>query len=202
MSIRRVTALTVTLLTLWLAQGAGAQTTTTTTSSTTSTSSTSTPSTTVAATTSTTQPNPCAGQPCTERPPEAYLAGVNGEVRIDTGGFCWRSPTPNAQGQIVGVCTSVVPVDPPVTLLVRRGETLTLRFDAPGAPIEVTFRENDVTTPRTAGNPVRFTADHAVGFHTIDVSTRWLQGDVSYRVRLDVRAAATPRTGTDIALTG
>ena len=201
MSTRRVTALTFVLITLWLAEGAGAQTTTTsstTTSSTTSTSTTSTSiPTTVAATTSTTQPNPCAGQPCTEQPPQAYLAGVNGEVRLDAGGFCWRRPAPDAQGNIVGLCTSVTPADPPVTLVVGRGETLTLRFDGPGAPTQVTLRENDVATPLAAGNPVRFAADYSVGFHILDVATVWLQGDVHYRVRLDVRAA--PRT---IALTG
>jgi hypothetical protein len=63
-----------------------------------------------------------------------------------------------------------------------------LRFDAPGAPTRVTLHENGVPTPLAAGNPVRFAANYAVGFHTFDVSTLWLQGDVGYRVRLDVRA--------------
>lgn len=195
MSTRRATALTVALLILWLGHGAGAQTTTTSSTSSTSTSTT---STTVGATTSTTQANPCTGQPCTERPPQAFLAGVNGEVRLDPGGFCWTSPTP-AQGNL---CATADLPDPPVTLVVRRGETLTLRFDARGAPTRVTLRENDVPAPLAAGNPVRFAADYPVGFHTLDVSTLWLQGDMNYRVRLDVRAAATPRTGTRIALTG
>ncbi len=192
----------MTVMALGLAQGAGAQTTTTTSSTTTSTSSTATTSTTIVGTTSTTVPNPCAGQPCTERPPVAFLAGASGEVRLDQGGFCWRSATPNAEGQLVGVCTAVIPVDPPVTLVVTRGETLTLRFDAPGAPSQVRVAEGGDVTALGAANPVRFAADHPVGFHTLDFTTVWLQGDVSYRVRLDVRAATTPRTGTNIALTG
>jgi hypothetical protein len=199
MSMRRAATAILILVILWLAQGAAAQTTTTSSTSSTSTSTT---STTVGATTSTTQPNPCTGQPCTERPLAAFLAGVNGEVRLDAGGFCWQSPTPNAQGIIGTLCATVDLPEPPVTLVVRRGETLTLRFDAAGAPTRVTLRENDVPTPLAAGNPVRFPADYAVGFHTVDVSTLWLQGDMNYRVRLDVRAAATPRAGTSIALTG
>ena len=201
MSTRRVTALTVIVLALCLGQGAAAQTTTTSsTTSTTSAVSTTVPSTT--STTSTRVPNPCTGQPCTERPPQAFLAGASGEVGLTGGGFCWNSPTPDAQGHIIGVCVTVLLVDPPVTLVVRRGETLTLRFEAPGAPTRITLREKDVATPLAAGNPVRFAADYAVGFHTLDVSTLWLQGDVGYRVRLDVRAATTPRTGRNIALTG
>ena len=196
MTTRRATALTFLLIALWLAPAAGAQTTTS--SSTTSTSSTSSStSTTVATTTSMTQPNPCAGQPCTDRPPQAFLAGADGEVRLDAGGHCWRGATPNLQGTIVGVCVSVLQVDPPVTLVVRRGETLTLRFDAPGAPTRITLREHNVPAPLPAGNPVRFAADYSVGFHTLDVSTLWLQGDVGYRVRIEVRAAPGR-----IALTG
>lgn len=196
MTTRRATALSFLLIALWLAQAAGAQTTTS--SSTTSTSSTSTStSTTVTTTTSTTQPNPCAGQPCTDQPPQAFLAGANGEVRLDGGGYCWRGTTPDLHGNFVGVCVSVLQVDPPVTLVVRRGEMLTLRFDAPGAPTRITLRERDVPAPLPAGNPVRFAADYSVGFHTLDVSTLWLQGDVSYRVRIEVRAAPGP-----IALTG
>ena len=195
MTTRRATALSFLLIALWLAQAAGAQTTTS--SSTTSTSSTSSSTSSTVATTSTTQPNPCAGQPCTDRPPQAFIAGANGEVRLDAGGYCWRGVTPNLEGNIVGICTSVSFVDPPVTLVVRRGETLRLRFDAPGAPTRITLREHDVPAPLPAGNPVRFAADYSVGFHTLDVSTLWLQGDVSYRVRIEVRAAPGP-----IALTG
>lgn len=189
MSTGRRTALAVLLLTLGPADGTAAQTTTTT-------------STTVAATTSTTEPNPCTGQPCTERPPHAFLAGASGEVRLPPGGYCWRGPVPNAQGQLVGVCTASSSIDPPVTLVVRRGETLTMRFEAPGGPTQVQFSRNGAVTTLGAGNPVRFRADFPSGFQTLEIATRWLQGDVFYPVRLDVRAAATPRTGTNIALTG
>lgn len=80
--------------------------TTTSSSSSTSTSSTST------ATTSTTVPNRCTGQVCTELPPDAFLAGGGGEVRLARGSSCWTSPTPNAQGFFVGICSDVLQLDP------------------------------------------------------------------------------------------
>ena len=178
---------------------AGAQTTTTSSSTSSSTTSTST-----IATTTTTLANPCVGQPCTARPPDAFVAGVNGEVRLDGGSFCWSSPAPDANGNFVGLCADTLLRDPDAVLVVRAGETLTLRFATAMSPTFVQLERGGQTTALTPGNPVRFGADLPVGSHVVRFFTRWLQGDMSYNVRLDVRATGAPATPTRgrIALTG
>ncbi|HEV2759483.1 MAG TPA: hypothetical protein VGV86_07960 [Acidimicrobiales bacterium] len=178
---------------------AGAQTTTTSSSTSSSTTSTST-----VAPTSTTLPNPCAGQPCTPQPPDAFVSGVNGEVRLDRGSSCWRSPSPDANGGFVGLCVDVLLRDPDAVLVVRAGETLTLRFATAMSPTFVQLERGGQTTALTPGNPVRFGADLPVGSHVVRFFTRWLQGDMGHSVRLDVRAAGGPATPTrgNIALTG
>jgi hypothetical protein len=194
---RRTIGLAMAGLMLWWAAGAQAQTSTSSTSS--SSSSTSTTS-----TTSTTVANPCTGQVCTAEPPAAFLSGTNGEVRLDRGGYCWRSPTPDAQGVFTALCVDTVPRLPDAVLVVQAGEELTLRFGAM-APTEVSLERDDQSTPLSPGNPVRFRADLPAGVQVVRFFTRWLQGDASYGVRLDVRAAAppaAPRTGGAIALTG
>lgn len=197
---RRTAGLVVAVMVWGLSTTAGAQTTTTSSSTTSSTT-----STTTLATTTTTFPDPCAGQPCTAQPPDAFVAGVNGEVRLDRGSSCWRSPGPDANGNFVALCSDVFPRDPDAVLIVRAGETLTLRFATAMSPTFVQLERGGQTTALTPGNPVRFGADLPVGSHVVRFFTRWLQGDMSYSVRLDVRAAgappATPTRG-NIALTG
>ncbi len=192
---RRTAGLIVAVMVWGVSTTAGAQTTTSssTSSSTTSTS-------TVATTTTTTLPNPCAGQPCTARPPDAFVAGFNGEVRLDNGSFCWRNPVPDG----VGLCADSPLRDPDAVLVVRAGETLALRFATAMSPTFVQLERGGQTTALTPGNPVRFGADLPVGSHVVRFFTRWLQGDMSYSVRLDVRAAGAPATPTrgNIALTG
>ena len=173
---------------------AAAQTTSTSTSST-STSSSSTSTST--STTSTTVPNPCAGRVCTDAPPPAFLAGVNGEVRLDDGSYCWQVPSPTVPGGFTGLCLDKIAKVPDALLRVQAGETLTLRFGAAMTPTVVTLELGTQQAPLAAGNPVRFVADLPVGIHEVRVFTRWPQGDASYTVRLDVRAAPRP-----IALTG
>jgi len=202
---RTVAVLTVALASA-LAPTALAQTSTTSTSSTSSTSSSSTSRTsTSTSTTSTTFPNPCAGQPCTERPPDAFLAGANGEVRLDRESFCWTDPTPNAQGFLRTVCGDVLARDPDARLAVTPGETLTLRFATAATPTQVILERDDTGRDLTPGNPVRFTVDFPAGSSPIvRFFTRWLQGDMSYAVRLDVRSTAppaNPRRGV-VSLTG
>jgi len=94
----------------------------------------------------------------------------------------------------------------PVGLVVRTGETLTLRFATGMAPTEVGVRRGDQTAPSalTPGNPTVFTADLPAGVHLLFFNTTWAQGDAGYLLKVDVRAAAppaTPRPGT-ISLTG
>jgi hypothetical protein len=185
---RRTAALLTACMGWSVASMAGAQTTSTSTSNSTSSSTTS---------TSTTVVNPCAGQICTDRPPPAFLSGPNGEVALDEGGSCWRSPQPNAAGQLTAVCVDKVPSGDPVALLVvTAGETLTLRFGSM-VPTEVVFVDDGRSTALTPGNPIRLDANLSVGIHRIAVLTRWLQGDASYGLRLDVRTAGRP-----LALTG
>lgn len=159
----------------------------------------------VAQTTSTTAVNPCTGQPCTAEPPDAFLAGTNGEVRLGSGsGGCWRSPTPSPDGTLEPRCGAAIPGAPDALLVVRAGETLTLRFSAL-VPTEVVLHRGGQSTALPAANPVRFRADFPIGVHDVEFSTRWLQGSLSHDVRLDVRAPAAPRPGTGrgrISLTG
>jgi len=182
--------------------GAGAQTTTTTT-------------TTVAggiifppATTSTTAVNPCLGQPCTADPPVATLSGTGGNVRMTSFNFCWRDPVFAVDGPR-SRCTigALAPFESiPVGLVVRSGETLTLRFDTIMTPTAVALVRGDQTTALTARNPTESTASLPVGTYLVSFDTKWIQGDVGYLLKVEVRAAtagpATPRTGGPIALTG
>jgi hypothetical protein len=143
--------------------------------------------------------NPCDTQPCSADPPAAFLSGASGEVRLDQGSSCWRSPAPNAQGQFIGRCLDTINREPDALLVVQAGETLTLRFAAL-TPTDVSLQHDNQTTPLAASNPVRFQVGPAVGIQSSGVQvvgffTRWLQGDASYGVRLDVRPA-TAQPGT------
>ena len=195
---RRTVGLLVALLAWGISTTAVAQTSSTSSSSTTSTTSTSTSS-----TTSTTFPNPCAGRPCTDQPPAALLSGVNGEVRLDRGSSCWTRPNPDVPGGFIGVCADVFDRVPEALLVVRAGETLSLRFETTLSPTFVQLNRGEQATQLTPGNPARFVADLPVGIHVVHFFTRWSQGDASFSVRLDVRASST--TASDprpLALTG
>jgi hypothetical protein len=191
-------ALVLVLGAVWWSSVAGAQTTST--SSTSSTSSSTSTSTSTSSTTSTTVADPCATQPCTERPPAAFLAGSAGEVALEPGSFCWRSPTPTPPGGFSATCGDRLAFEPSTVLAVTVGETLTLRFSAL-TPTSVVLEPGDRSTPLTAANPTSFTVDLPVGVRTVGFFTRWVQGDASYYLRLDVRAAAVPQ-GRSLALTG
>ncbi len=130
----------------------------------------------------------CAGHPCTAHPPEAFIAGEAGEVRTAPGSYCWASPTEPST-----VCGDVVIDDPSKlpSLSIRRGETLTLRFGTEMAPTSVLLQERDtVSKALPATNPVQFTADLSPGNHLVSFFTRWLQGDASYHVVLNVARPA------------
>ena len=99
--------------------------------------------------------------------------------------------------------------DRPPGLAVRAGETLTLRFAIGMAPTAVVLQRGDelaagVETALSATNPTVFVANLPVGVHVVTIATKWNQGDVSYRLTLDVRAPPAPATPTRgrIALTG
>jgi hypothetical protein len=188
---------------LFVTTGAGAQTTTTTSSSTTS--STVAVTTTMAATTTTTVANPCAGQPCTVDPPVATLSGSGGETPLSPLPYCWRAPTSGTDGPVTRCATPALALDIPVGLVVRQGETLTLRFGIGMSPTQVVLaRRDQPTTALTPGNPTVFVADLPVGQQLVSFVTTWLQGEATYLVKLDVRAAAVPTTSSPrpLALTG
>jgi hypothetical protein len=92
--------------------------------------------------------------------------------------------------------------------LVTEGEVVTVRFipPVPGTPLQVSFANAGALTPLTAANPTSFRVDLPAGIHeNLAVQTRWLQGEISYHFRLDVRRPATPAVPSDgrqIALTG
>ena len=184
---RRTALLVVGVLTVLAAGAADAQTTSTSTS----TSSTTATSTSTTSTTSTTLANPCAGQPCTAEPPVAVLSGSGGELTLGTGGYCWSRPDGGG-----GLCVTAAPIQDESrepTLVVRAGETLTLRFNTTMAPTSVALnRGGEPSRTLAATNPTTFQVDMAPGIFGGAFFTQWLQGDVTYRVRLDVRAATRP----------
>jgi len=95
--------------------------------------------------------------------------------------------------------------DIPVGLVVRRGETLTLRFAIGMAPTEVRLRrfpDGEPTTALTPANPTVFVNDLPVGVYLISFATKWNQGDASYVLKVDVRAPATASEPRVLALTG
>jgi hypothetical protein len=198
---RRTLGLLMAVLIWGVSATAMAQTTTssssTTSSTSTSTSSTSTSTTsTSTSTTSTTRVNPCAGQPCTADPPAASLSGSGGSVGLPPDGYCWRE----IAGELTKCLISTRALEVPVGLVVRAGETLTLRFETTLLPREVVLhRENEAGagTVLTPSNPTTFVADFPVGVYFIGFATKWNQGDVGYGLKIDVRAAPRP-----LALTG
>jgi hypothetical protein len=191
---RRAVAVLAACIIWSTAYGATAQTTSTSSTSTTSTSSSS--STTSTSTTSTTTVHPCTGQLCTANPPMAALSGSQGNARLGPFSACWREMTgPNTQCQAAAVA-----LDEPVGLVIRAGETLTLRFDTTMRPSEVVLVRGDQGAngvALTPANPTTFVADLSVGVYAISFQTKWTQGNVTYRVKVDVRAAPRP-----LALTG
>ena len=196
---RRTVGLLVALLAWGISTTALAQTSTTSSSSSTS----STTSTSSSSTTSTTFPHPCAGRPCTDHPPAALLSGVNGEVRLDQGSACWTRPNPDLPGGFVTLCADVFDRAPEALLVVRAGETLSLRFETALSPTFVQLDRGGQSTQLTPANPARFVADLPVGVHVSHFFTRWSQGDASFSVRLDVRAASTSASDPrPLALTG
>lgn len=193
---RRIAVALVPVLGLFAGGGAGAQTTTS--SSSTSTSSTSStavvPTTSLATTTSTTLVHPCTGQPCTAEPPGAVLSTQSRELVPDRGSYCWREP---AGESTVCLALAVTPGYQPPILVVTQGELVTVRFTAPVAmtPLEVTLRRGAERVPLQASNPTTFRVDLAPGIYgQMGLNTRWLQGEVPYAFRLDVRSSAPPAT--------
>lgn len=182
--------------------------TTTTTSSTTvapTTTTTVTP-TTVAVTTTTTVAHPCADRLCTAEAPGAVLSTPSTEIVADRGSHCWREPT----GPLTRcVALAAVPGYKPPLLVVTQGEVVAVRFTAPIAlvPEDVALVVGGERLALSAANPTQFRVDLAPGVHeNVSLSTRWLQGEVPYFFRLEVRpppaVPPTPPGGRTLALTG
>ena len=199
---RRIAVALVVGLGLFADGNAGAQTTTSS-SSTTSSSTSSTavvPTTSLPTTTSTTLVHPCTGQACTAEPPGAVLSTQSRELVPDRGSYCWREP---AGESTVCLALAMAPGYQPPLLVVTQGELVTVRFTAPVAmtPLEVVLhvpptvgRGSDrITLP--ASNPTTFRVDLPPGIYDeMRLATRWLQGQVPYAFRLDVRGSAPPAT--------
>ena len=175
------------------------QTTTSTTSSTSVT------TTTVGATTTTTLPNPCADRPCTTEPPGAVLSTSSTQLVPDRGSYCWRQP---AGDTTMCLALAAVPGYKPPLLVVTEGELVTVRFTAPVplAPEDVALvKAGERLVALPAANPTEFRVDLPPGLHeSVWLSTRWLQGELQYSFRLEVRARPepTPPAGRTLALTG
>jgi hypothetical protein len=159
----------------------------------------------VIATTTTTVPNPCVGQVCTTEPPSAVLSAASGQITADRGGYCWRDPV----GPLTGCLALARPLNyTPPTLVVTQGDTVTVQFNSSPAltPLQVSLLADGDRGTLAATNPTRFRVDLAPGvYENSGLLVRWLQGEVPYGFRLDVRRAATPAvptpTGT-LTLTG
>jgi len=194
---RRIAVALVVGLGLFADGGAGAQTTTSSSSTTSSSTTSSTavvPTTSLPTTTSTTLVHPCTGQPCTAEPPGAVLSTQSRELVPDRGSYCWREP---AGESTVCLALAVAPGYQPPILVVTQGELVTVRFTAPVAmtPLEVTLRRGAERVALQASNPTTFRVDLAPGIYDqMGLNTRWLQGEVPYAFRLDVRGSAPPAT--------
>ena len=191
---RRIAVAVVLALGLFAGGGAGAQTTTSSSSTTSSSTTTSTAvvPTTSLPTTSTTVVHPCTGQPCTAEPPGAVLSTQSRELVPDRGSFCWREP---AGESTLCLALAVAPGYQPPILVVTQGELVTVRFTAPVAmtPLEVTLRRGAERVALQASNPTTFRVDLAPGIYDqVGLNTRWLQGEVPFAFRLDVRGSAPP----------
>lgn len=127
----------------------------------------------------------------------ATLSGSGGNARLGPFSACWRDMT----GDTTTCLAAAVSLDEPVGLVVGTGETLTLRFDTTMRPSEAVLLRGDQPganpTVLTPANPTTFVADLPVGVYAISFQTKWTQGDVTYRIKVDVRAAPRP-----LALTG
>lgn len=204
---RRIGVALLVSLGLFVGGGAGAQTTTSSTTSSSSTTSTTAvvPTTSAPTTTSTTLVHPCTGQNCTAEPPGAVLSTASTQIAADRGSYCWlQSDGPST----VCVALAVTPGYQPPLLAVTQGETVTVRFTSqpPLTPLEVALVRSGERVALTAANPTSFRVDLPPGIHEqMGLTTRWLQGEVPYHFRLDVRRAAQPepptRTG-GLTLTG
>ena len=126
----------------------------------------------------------------------ATLSGSGGNVRLTSFDFCWREVV----GELTRCLIAARALDVPVGLVVRAGETLTLRFETTLLPREVVLhRENEpgAGTVLSPTNPTTFVANLPVGVYFISFATKWNQGDVGYSLKVDVREQARP-----LALTG
>jgi hypothetical protein len=123
------------------------------------------------------------------RPPDARLSGAADSIRASQGSSCWQ-PGPSA-----ALCADVFEFPADASILnVRRGEVVTVRFDAADPPIAARVLRYDAPATEagsvrelTPSDAVTFTADYPVGLHRIALSTGWAQGSSSYLFRLNVR---------------
>ncbi|MGH9223867.1 MAG: hypothetical protein ACRD2W_08815 [Acidimicrobiales bacterium] len=137
------------------------------------------------------------------------LAAASGTQEAVYGGSCWRI-VPPSQFPAPIRCTSVLLADPfpRAPLVVRPGETLTLRFEPPIRPSEVTiWRSATITDQATplftapAQSPTTFAANFPTGDSIVLAMVRFSQGLVPYHFAVTVRPLTTA-TDAPIAFTG
>ena len=124
------------------------------------------------------------------RPPGALLSGPSDSIRATMGSYCWK-----ADATAPALCADTFGFPSTASILnVRRGDTVSVRFEAPDNPLGarvfvVDAAPTDAGSVREmpASNPTAFTADLAPGLYRMGLSTSWVQGDASYSFRLNVR---------------
>ena len=124
------------------------------------------------------------------RPPGVTLNGPADTIRATPGSSCWKS-----EPAATPLCADTFGFPGTASILnVRRGDTVTLRFDSPEGPLNgrvlrLDAAQGDPTGTRefVGGNPTTFVADFPVGLHRMIVATGWVQGDMTYFFRLNVR---------------
>ena len=123
-------------------------------------------------------------------PPSVVLTAPQDTIRPARGSSCWRSD-PAAPA----LCADVFGFPSDASILnVRRGDTVTVRFEVPDTPlgarvflVDAPATDGGSVRELVASNPTTFVADFPVGLHRIGLSTGWVQGDASYSFRLNVR---------------
>lgn len=121
-------------------------------------------------------------------PPRVTLSGPQDSVTGALSSSCWTA------GSGAAVCTdTALPSDGSI-LNVRRGDKVTVRFDALDSPLGAHITMIDA--PSTGGgnvrelaasNPTTFVADFPVGLYRMGLSSGWVQGSETTTFRLNIR---------------
>ncbi|MGH9281737.1 MAG: hypothetical protein ACRD0S_02245, partial [Acidimicrobiales bacterium] len=124
------------------------------------------------------------------RPPPVALQAPKDSIRATQGSYCWRDPaSPTA------LCADTFGFPGTTSILnVRRGDTVTVRFEGLDTPLGArVFRVDAPATDAASvremvpANPATFVADFPLGLHRMGLSTGWAQGDATYYFQMNIR---------------